>query len=76
MLLGEADKWVPFSRQRTQNIEVTSRDVLVTLDGVVDESLNYRLYLVEKDVIEQVQCKIGKAGHAILSVQYKRCRSI
>ena len=73
LLIGEMDKWVPHSRQRTREITLTSTQVKVILHGGVAEVINYTVFYPREVRYHTYVCTTGEYGQAWLSVPHGEC---
>ena len=74
-LIGEADKWIPHSRQRIHGMTLTSTDVKVTLSGAVSEVVHYTIYDTDRGDYVSFTCTVGQNGQTVLSVDKGKCEN-
>ena len=82
-LLGEMDKLVPLSPQRTTQVSVSTSDVEVKLLGVPGETIVYYVYKrsawdqaergTRKEAIHRVICSFRQSGQLQLSARKLTC---
>ncbi|ELU14855.1 hypothetical protein CAPTEDRAFT_225895 [Capitella teleta] len=77
VLLGEMDKWVPFSRDRISSIETNDHDLHVTLEGAGGENVVFGAILNPDGLqnYSKYECVIPASGKVILVLPFGECIS-
>ncbi|XP_077969877.1 uncharacterized protein LOC120331113 [Styela clava] len=73
-ILGQRNKWVPVSTQRIKNVEHKENDLLVDIEGMPGEAVQFGFSV--NQFVEFVNCNIPSTGKARINLNTLTCSAI
>jgi hypothetical protein len=73
--VGEVNKFITVSKQRTTSVEVTSGSVTVEIAGQANEVVTLGFILPQQTTVKTFTCKIGSSGRSIFVAPDATCIS-